>query len=47
MGVVGERIGLAEDRGKWRSIVVKAKQKNNTTGPHPFSWEEEEKMMRL
>ena len=26
---------LAEDRGRWRSIVVKAGQKRGAIGPHP------------
>ena len=36
VGVVGEWRELSEDRGKRRSIVVKAGQKLGTIGPHPF-----------
>ena len=36
LGVVGEWRELAEDRGRWRSIVVKAGQKLGAIGPHPL-----------
>ena len=35
VGMVGEWRELAEDRGRWRSIVVKAVQKCGAIGPHP------------
>ena len=41
VGVVGECRELAEDRGKWRSIVAEAGQKLGAIGPHRFLKEEE------
>ena len=35
VGVVGERRELAEDRGTWRSVMVKAGQKLRAIGLHP------------
>ena len=34
IGMVGEWRELAEDRGKWKSIIVKAGQKLGAIGPH-------------
>ena len=36
VGVVGEWRESAEDRGGWRSIVVKAGQKHGAIEPHPL-----------
>ena len=36
VGVVGEWRELAEDRGKWRSIMAEAGQKLGAIGPHPL-----------
>ena len=36
VGVVGEWRELAEDRGMWRSIVVKAGQKLGVIEPYPL-----------
>ena len=36
VGMVGEWREIGEDRGKWRSIVVKAGQKFDAVGPDPF-----------
>ena len=36
IGVVGEWRELAEDRGGWRSNLVKAGQKLGAIGPHPY-----------
>ena len=42
VGVVEEWRELSEDRGRWRSIVVKAGQKLCAIGPHPFERKQEE-----
>ena len=34
VGVVGEWRELAEDRGRWKSFVIKAEQKFGTIRPH-------------
>ena len=36
VGVVGEWREMAEDSRKWRSIMVKARQKLGTVGPYPL-----------
>ena len=36
VGAIGEWRELAEDRGRWRSIVVKAGQKLGAIGHHPL-----------
>ena len=41
VGVLGEWRELAEDRGKWRSIVVKVGQRLGAIGPHTLLREDE------
>ena len=36
VGVIRKWRELAEDRGKWRSVVIEAGEEDSTIGLHPF-----------